>query len=293
MGTTRGPRPFAGLQQERSRPLTKATLAVAVLAAALYVLPTSSGGQAPTGDSAFGEGRVLLTDFRGSVEAGPNGENPLGGLTLHGYLDFTTTATCVRISGNAIVGGHRIDTGPMAGRGFLQSSLDNGPPLDGQPVDDTIYTGLLPTPPATCPAPGDPPPQELSSTGGGPFIRGDLTVFDAPDGSPEPPPAARVTRLGVTVVARRASTAVTIRARICGRRGVAVLLLREHAMRVGTTAASGQRRVERGHDKRCQTHRVHWRTAERFDGGSRYRVGVRARTTGRIWSRGLMRARAG
>ena len=160
-------------------------------------------------------------------------------------------------------------------------------------MDDTIYTGLLPAPPTTCPAPGDPPPQEMSSTGGGPFISGDLTVFDAPDGPPEPPPAARITRLGVTAVARHASTVVTIRARVCGRRGFAVLLVRERAMRVGTTSATGQRRLERRHDRRCQTHRVNWRTADRFDGGSRYRVGVRARTTGRTWSRGLMRANAG
>jgi hypothetical protein len=247
----------------------------------------------PTGDSAFGEGRVLMTDFSGSVVAGPNGENPVGTLSVRGYLDFTTTTTCVRISGNAIVGGSRIDTGPMAGRGFLQSSLDNGPPVDGQPVDDTVYSGLLPAPPTTCPAPGEPPPKEMSSTGGGPFISGDLTVFDAPDGSPEPPPPARVPRLGVTVAARRASTVVTIRARVCGRRGFAVLLLREPAMRVGTTAATGERRLERRHARRCQTHRVHWRTADRLEGGSRYRVGVRARTTGRVWSRGLVRGSAG
>jgi hypothetical protein len=252
------------------------------------VLPTSSGGQAPTGDSAFGEGRVLLTDFHGSVEAGPNGENPVGTLTLRGYLDFTTTVTCVRITGNAIVGGHRIDTGPMAGRGFLQSSLDNGPPVDGRPVDDTIYTGLLPVPPTTCPAPGDPPPQEMSSTGGGPFLRGDMTVFDAPDGSPEPPPAARITRFSLAVETRRASTVVAMRARICGRRGVAVLLLRERGARVGTTGAAW---VERRQERRCQTHRVDWRAA-RID-ASRYRVGGQARTTGRIWSRRVVRAGGG
>jgi hypothetical protein len=263
-----------------------------VLAAALHVLPASSGGQAPTGDSAFGQGRVLLTDFVGSVEAGPNGENPVGTLTLRGYLDFTATVTCVRISGNTVVGGHRIDSGPMAGRGFLQSSLDNGPPIDGRPVDDTIYTGLLPAPPRTCPAPGEPPPPELSHTGGGPFLRGDLTVFDAPDGSPGPPPPARVTDIGVSVAASHARTVVRIRARVCGRRGYAVLLLRERGARVGTTAAAGERRLERPQHRRCEVHRVKWRAGP-VDGASRYRVGVRARTTGRIWSRGVMRASAG
>jgi hypothetical protein len=264
-------------------------LAVAALAAALYVLPASSGGQAPTGDSAFGEGRVLLTDFLGSVEAGPNGEDPVGTLTLRGYLDFTTTVTCVRISGNAVVGGHRIDSGPMAGRGFLQSSLDNGPPIDGRPVDDTIYTGLLRAPPTTCPAPGEPPPSELSHTGGGPFLRGDLTVFDAPDGSPEPPPPARITDIGVEVAARRASTVVRLRARVCGRRGVAVLVLREPGARVG---AAGQRRLERPQNRRCQIHRVNWRAA-RLARAARYRVGLLARTTGRVWSRGVARASTG
>jgi hypothetical protein len=261
-------------------------LTVAVLAAATTVLPGSSGGQAPIGDSAVGKGRVLLTDFEGSVTSGPNGENPVGTLTLRGYLDFTTTVTCVRISGNAIVGGHRINDGPRAGRGFLQSSLDNGPPMHGQPVDDTIYSGLLPAPPTTCPEPGDPPPADMSSTGGGPFLRGDFTIFDAPDGSPAPPPPTRIERMRLALEEFRESSALTLRARVCGRRGVAVLLLRERG-------AAKVRRLERHQDRRCQTHRVYWRPAGRFDGGRRYRVDVRARTTGRVWSTKPARASAG
>lgn len=269
---------------------------MAVLAAASAVVPGSSGGQAPLGDSAFGEGRVLLTDFRGSVTAGPNGENPVGTLTLRGYLDFTTTVTCVRISGNAIVGGHRINDGPQAVRGFLQSSLDNGPPIDGRPVDDTIYSGLLPTPPTTCPAPGDPPPAEMSSTGGGPFIRGDMTVFDAPDGSPDPPPPTRIERTHLALKEFRASSALTLRTHVCGLRGIAVLLLRERATRAGPNGVlrtATVRRLERPQGRRCQTHRMYWRLAGRFDGGRRYRVAVRARTTGRVWSTEPARASAG
>jgi hypothetical protein len=271
-------------------------LAVAVLAAAAAVLPGSSGGQAPIGDSAVGEGRVLLTDFRGSVTAGPNGENPIGTLTLRGYLDFTATVTCVRISGNAIVGGHRIDDGPRAGQGFIQSSLDNGPPVDGRPVDDTIYTGLLPAPPTTCPAPGDPPPADMSSTGGGPFLRGDLTVFDAPDGSPAPPPPTRIERMHIALKEFRTSSALTLRARVCGRRGIAVLLLRQRETRTGpkgTLRIATARRLERPQHRRCQTHRMYWRLADRFDGGRRYRVDLRARTTGRVWSTTPARATAG
>ena len=239
---------------------------------------------------------MLLTDFRGSVTAGPNGENPIGTLMLRGYLDFTTTVTCVRISGNAVVGGHRIDDGPLAGRGFIQSSLDNGPPVDGRPVDDTIYTGLLPAPPTTCPAPGDPPPADMSSTGGGPFIGGDLTVFDAPDGSPEPPPPARVTRMHVALDAHRAGGELTLRARVCGRRGFAVLLLRERAARArpnGARETAKMRRLERPQHRRCQIHRVIWRIAGRFDNAQRYRVDLRARTTGRVWSTTPARATAG
>jgi hypothetical protein len=271
-------------------------LAVAVLAAAAAVLPGSSGGQAPAGDSAVGEGRVLLTDFRGSVTAGPNGEDPIGTLTLRGYLDFTATVTCVRISGNAVVGGHRIDDGPLAGQGFIQSSLDNGPPVDGLPVDDTIYSGLLPAPPMTCPAPGDPPPADMSSTGGGPFIRGDLTVFDAPDGSPDPSPPARITRMHVAVDSHRVRSELTLRARVCGRPGFAVLLLRERATQPqpsGALRTAKPRRLERRQHSRCQIHRVTWRVADRFDDARRYRVDLRARTTGRVWSTTPARATAG
>ena len=46
-------------------------------------------GQTGTGSSSCGLGHVLQTDFSGSGFAGPNGENPVGTLTLSGYLNFT------------------------------------------------------------------------------------------------------------------------------------------------------------------------------------------------------------
>jgi hypothetical protein len=87
-----------------------------------------------------------------------------------------------------VVSGHRIETGPRAGEGFISSAVDKGEPVDGRPVDVVIYSGLLPRPPVNCPSPGDPPPLNFWSTGGGPLTSGDITVFDAdeqlPDGAP-------------------------------------------------------------------------------------------------------------
>jgi hypothetical protein len=62
--------------------LRKVLLAVAGLALAAVALGSPAVGDAPSGDWASGSGHVLLTDFSGSVEAGPNGENPIGSLTL-------------------------------------------------------------------------------------------------------------------------------------------------------------------------------------------------------------------
>lgn len=98
---------------------------------------------------------MLQTNFFGGAEAGPNGEDPVGSLTLSGFLNFTTATTCLNISGNAVVGGGRILAGRRAGKGFLSSSVDHGPPISGKPVDVTVYSGrrrLLP-PPGTRPAP--------------------------------------------------------------------------------------------------------------------------------------------
>lgn len=81
------------------------------------------------------------------------------------------------MSGNVAAIGYRIDSGTQ---GFLVSIQDNGAPVNGQPVDEVLYSGLLPSPPTSCPAPGAPPPPDFSSSGGGPLISGDVTVVDAP-----------------------------------------------------------------------------------------------------------------
>jgi hypothetical protein len=165
----------------------RSVIAVATSAVVASVaLHGTAAAQAPTGDSVAGSGHVQQTDFTVSIQAGPSGENPTGSLVLSGFLNFTATPTCLSVSDSAAVGGFRIDNGPQAGMGFLASVLDNGPPVGGQPVDTLVYSGLLSTLPTTCPAPGDPPPPGLLSTGGGPLTSGDIRIVDAP-----PLPTAR------------------------------------------------------------------------------------------------------
>lgn len=146
-------------------------VSVAVAAPSTAIAHVGRGGQ-----SVVGAGHVLLTDFRVSVQAGPKGQHPSGSLVLNGFLTFSATPTCVRIVGHDAVVGYRIADGPQAGQGFLTSVQDNGLPVQGQPVDTVVYTGLLPRPPRKCPSPGAAPPSALSNTGGGPLSSGDLTV---------------------------------------------------------------------------------------------------------------------
>jgi hypothetical protein len=117
------------------------------------------------------------------VQAGPNGENPTGSLVTSGFLNFSATPTCVNVVGHAAVAGFRIDAGtiPSPGLGFISSVQDNGPPVNGRPVDTTIYEGyLFNGAPTSCPAPGEPPPPDFADRGAGPFLSGDVTVVDAP-----------------------------------------------------------------------------------------------------------------
>jgi hypothetical protein len=160
--------------------MKKILLAVTGFALAAALVPGSAVGQVPTGDSVVGSGHVQLTSFTVSIQAGPNGESPTGSLSVSGFLSFTATPTCLNVSGRAAVGGFQIAGGFLVFQGFLASVVDNGPPVNGQPVDTVVYSGLLRTAPTTCPAPGAPPPPELLSTLGGPLTSGDLTVTDAP-----------------------------------------------------------------------------------------------------------------
>jgi hypothetical protein len=259
------------------------------LAVVLVLLLAPALAQVPLRDSASGFGRVLQTNFFGGAEAGPNGEYPVGSLTLSGFLNFTTATTCLNISGNAVVGGGRILTGRRAGKGFLSASVDHGPPINGKPVDVTVYSGLLPRPPRNCPSPGDPPPPLLRHTGGGPFTRGDLTVVDAVERLPATAPTARVRvlrlvhpRTGIPPDAN----ALRIRVRVCGAPGIALLRLTQRTSPTGRNGRiwlRGGWRDELRQDRRCQRH---WITSPLASSAAgRHRVTVRARTTGRRWSR--------
>jgi hypothetical protein len=263
-------------------------LAVAGLAVTAAVAPGSASPQPPAGDSSFAAGRVLQTDFVGSGRAGPNGENPVGTLTVSGYLDFTATTTCSNASGNALVSGFRIETGRRAGQGFMTSSIDNGPPVSGRPVDVTVFSGYLPKPPVNCPSPGDPPPSRLRPTGGGPFLSGDFTLVNVAERLPDSAPAARIASLRVT--ARPAG--IMVRARICGQAGIARLRVTERSSPPGREDPLWERTVsnhERRQDGACHTHRLRGPLGARSSGPLRYRLTLRARTTGRRWSAAVSR----
>jgi hypothetical protein len=288
------PKRFRGNAPDRGQ-RALGLLALSCLAVALPVLPAAALGQAPLRDSASGFGHVLQTDFIGAGEAGPNGEDPVGSLTLTGFLTFTTRTTCLNVSGNAVVSGGRILTGRDAGRGFLNSSIDHGPPVGGKPVDVTIFSGLLSRPPRNCPSPGDAPPERLRHTGGGPFTSGDLMVVDAIERLPRGAPAARVrildlgpTRPGAGLVTVR--NGPTIRVRVCGGPGMALVRVTQRTSPPGRDTpmwVRGSWQDERRQDARCQTHRISSPVTGSASG--RNRITVRARTTGRRWSRVAVR----
>lgn len=275
--------------------MRKGLLVLLGLAAAASMPPGAALAQAPLKDSASGSGHVLQTDFFGAGEAGPNGEDPVGWLTLSGYLNFTTVTTCLNVSENAVVGGGRIVTGRGAGRGFLSSSVDNGPPVNGRPVDVTVYSGRLPSPPRHCPSPGDAPPPEMSPTGGGPFTSGDITVVDATERLPSGAPRARVALLSVGPGRGGpllTGSGLNVRVRVCGAAGIALLRFTEASSPSGRNSPVWTRtswQDEHRQGRRCAVHRVSSPRAS--SGAGRHRVTVRARTTGRRWSRPAVRVR--
>jgi hypothetical protein len=279
--------------------MIRLALAAAALALGVWTASGSVHGQTPTGDSGFGAGHVLQTDFVASGRSGPNNENPVGSLTVSGYLNFTATSTCSNVNGNAVVSGYRIDTlhpsprrppGERVGRGFLTSSVDNGPPRGGRPVDITVYSGFLPNPPVNCPSPGDPPPRGFISTGGGPFTSGDFTLLDVKERLPEGTPSARLVGVRVSLrprrLAGRTGGMLVVRARVCGLPGTALLRFVQTTSPFGHDRPAGvetrwQDELRQGSG--CQTHRV-VRRLTGYPGGRRYRLALKARTTGRTWS---------
>lgn len=276
--------------------MKKLALTVAGIALAGPLMAGSARGQTPPpGDSSFGQGHVLQTDFAFTSRAGPNGEDLVGTLTTSGFLNFTASLTCASSSGNAVVGGYRIETGEMAGRGFLSAAIDNGPARNGRPVDVAVYSGYLPRPPINCPpSPGEPPPPGFRSTGAGPFTSGDFTLVNATERLPAGAAATRIAAMHVTLRPRRigVSTAVlSVRARVCGQPGVALFRLVERSSPTGRSRPVDllvRRHDEQRHDGRCVTHRME-RLLSGFPGGRRYTVSLRARTSGRKWSRPVVR----
>jgi hypothetical protein len=155
-------------------------MVLGVLAAAAFGTPSAAGAQTPDRDSVIGAGHVLATDFVVSVQNGQFGLAN-GVLNATGFVEGTAYATCLNVSGNRAVAAYRFVDGPNAGRGFISEVVDNGPPVNGQPVDITTYNGYVdPDPPSVCPAPGQGPPAGFQSVGAGPLTSGDVTVHDAP-----------------------------------------------------------------------------------------------------------------
>lgn len=263
---------------------------------ALFGFSAAAPGQTGTQSSSFGSGRVLQTDFTGSGYSGPNGENPVGTLTLSGFLNFTATVTCSNSSGNAVVSGYRIDTGERAGWGFLTSSIDNGRPRNGRPVDVSVYSGYLRRPPVNCPSPGDSPPHGFRSTGGGPFTRGDFTLVDGKEYLPPDTPSARIARMRLALRPTRlfgppARVALSVTARVCGLPGIALLRFTQKSSPAGRNRpvdTTTKWRDELRHDADCVTHRVS-RPLTGYAGGRRFQISLSVRTSGRRWSRPAVR----
>ena len=152
-----------------------AVAAVAVAVASLVGSSPALGQDAPI--TITGAGHVASTDFEVTVSAGPDGSGATGSLTTSGgpYV-FTATVTCVAVAGATGVTGYRIDSGRYAGQGFLASARDGGP----GGADEVLYSGIVATVPASCPAPSEAPPPFVMSGGGGTLTSGDLALVGGP-----------------------------------------------------------------------------------------------------------------
>jgi hypothetical protein len=163
--------------------MKKAALTVTAVMTMLVAGPAQA--QSPRGDSIVGDGRVLSTDFVVNVQVGRFGI-PTGVLNLTGFVQGTAYPSCLKVSGNTGVAAYRLVDGSNAGRGFIAEVVDNGSPVNGQPVDVVTYAGYVDSdPPQVCPDPGQGPPAGFSDVGAGPLTSGDVIVHDA-SGLPAP-----------------------------------------------------------------------------------------------------------
>jgi hypothetical protein len=169
--------------------------AVVTMLAALLFAPGAglanhdpSASPSPKHDFAVGGGQFLLTpqNFGFAAQSGPNGEDARGHhTTRYTVLDdtFAGDVTCLTVTGNtAVYGGVVTNAGIIfapEGSGFLIEVIDNGEPVNGQPVD--LIGGIagpsagLVLPPTQCPA-------HLPAFATPPFLTesGNITVHDAP-----------------------------------------------------------------------------------------------------------------
>ena len=133
----------------------------------------------------------------------------------------------------------------------------------------------------------------MRPTGGGPFTSGDITVVDAIERLPAGSPLTRVA-LPKIGFARGgpfpAGNAVSLRVRVCGAPGIARLHFTQRVSATGRSAPVWTRtswQDERRQDRRCAVHRLISPLAG--SGAGRQLITVRARTTGRRWSRPVVK----
>ncbi len=141
------------------------------------------------------------------------------------------------------------------------------------------------------------PASDYALSGPGIVTRGSAITSSSPDAS-----AARPrTRITATRMKLRGfmdsdtgayEVEVAVRLRVCGRAGLVAYHITETSSPPGRNDpvfARSRNTVEQDQLYRCDTHRITWILQDKFFGISRYRVGVRARTTGRDWSQAVAR----
>ena len=253
----------------------------------LLAAPGSPAGTAPVGDSGFGAGHVLETDFVSSGHSGPNGEDPVGTITLRGYLDFRATATCSNVAGNAVVAGYRIETGRRAGKGFISSAVDRGEAAEGAAGGPDRLQRHPAAPAARLPVAGRSAAAADVQHRRRPVHARRLHARRRARAAPRRRPEGAGHGLpGRRKAYRAAPPGAAVR-----RAGHGPAQVQPRVEPVRARPAVGER-ASWGDELRqgaaCSTHLVQ-RPLGRDPGGRRYRLTVRARTTGQRWSERVVR----